>query len=171
MSKIDTKTKQEKLKQIVSLVKEAQKIASGLGYANLFQPGLVKELIIGSALGHEVHTTKHEADAWDPKNPSNLYEYLSCWENGTFQLDRMFKSPEEKKKKSLLRISRNSCFYCAVFKQEAPLDIKVIYKVPTENILKETERQLSISSNDISHVGFTIKWAKTNGEEVYTNDN
>jgi len=171
MIKIDSKTKQEKLKKIVTLVKEAQKIASELGYINLFQPGLVKELIIGAALGHEVHTTKHEADAWDPKDPSKLYEYLSCWEGGTFQLDRMFKNPEEKKKKSLLRISRNDCFYCAVFKQEAPLDIKAIYKVSTENIMKETERQLAASSNDISHVGFTIKWAKANGEEVYTNDN
>ena len=82
----------------------------------------------------------------------------------------MFKSPEDKKKKSLQRIIRNDCFYCVVFQQESPLDIKVIYKVPTEKILKEAERQLSASSNDISHIGFTIKWAKANGEEVYTND-
>lgn len=170
MTDTDPKIKQKKLKEIVALVKKAQKIASDLGYTNLFQPGLVKELIIGAALGHEVHTTKHEADAWDPNDPSKLYEYLSCWGGGTFQLDRMFKSPEEKKKKSLMRIIRNDCFYCAVFRQVSPLDIKVIYKVPTEKILKETERQLAASSNDISHVGFTIKWAKANGEEVYTND-
>lgn len=166
----DTGEKQAQLKKIVSLLKEAQKLASKLGFNNLFQPGLVKEIITGAALEHEVHTTKHEADAWDPKDPSKLYEYLSCWEGGTFQLDRMFKSPEDKKKKSLQRIIRNDCFYCVVFQQESPLDIKVIYKVPTEKILKEAERQLSASSNDISHIGFTIKWAKANGEEVYTND-
>lgn len=170
MTITDPKIKQEKLKKIVALVKEAQKVAAELGYTNLFQPGLVKEIIVGAALGHEVHTTKHEADAWDPNDPSKLYEYLSCWEGGTFQLDRMFKNPEEKKKRSLMRIIRNDCFYCAVFQQESPLDIKVIYKVPTDKILKETERQLAASSNDISHVGFTIKWAKANGEEVYTND-
>lgn len=170
MTNEDTSTKQEKLQEIVSLVKQAQEIASSLGYRNLFQPGLVKEMITGAALGHEVHTTKHEADAWDPDDPSKLYEYLSCWEGGTFQLDRMFKRPEEKKKRSLMRIIRNDCFFCVVFQQESPLDIKVIYKVPTEKILAETERQLAASSNDISHVGFTIKWAKNNGEEVYVSD-
>jgi len=167
----DTDEKQAQLKKIVSLLKEAQELATKVGFNNLFQPGLVKEIITGAALGHEVHTTKHEADAWDPKDPGKLYEYLSCWEGGTFQLDRMFKSPEDKRKKSLQRIVRNDCFFCVVFQQESPLDIKVIYKVPTEKILKETERQLTASSNDISHVGFTIKWAKANGEEVYTNDN
>lgn len=166
-----TNSRQQKLDQIVSLLKQAQKIAAELGFLNLFQPGLAKEMITASILNHEVHTTKHEADAWDPTNPDIKYEYLSCWEGGTFQLDRMFKYPEDKKQKSLQRIIRNDCFFCVVFKKESPLDVKTIYKISTQDILQEAERQLHASSNDISHVGFTIKWAREYGEVVYSNDN
>lgn len=162
-----TSDRQQKLDQIVLLLKQAQKIATELGFVNLFQPGLAKEMITASILDHEVHTTKHEADAWDPNDPSRKYEYLSCWEGGTFQLDRMFKFPEDKRQRSLQRITRNDCFFCVVFKKESPLDVKTIYKIPTPDILSEAERQLVASSNDISHVGFTIKWANTHGEIVY----
>ena len=51
------------ISQIVEYVKKAQEIATRYGYKNLLQPGLVKELIIGDLLGHEVHRTKHQADA------------------------------------------------------------------------------------------------------------
>jgi hypothetical protein len=64
--------------------KKAQEIASKHGFRNLLQPGLVKELIIADMLGHDVHTTKHEPDAYDPNDPNLKYEYLSCFENGTF---------------------------------------------------------------------------------------
>ena len=90
---------------------------------------------------------------------------------GTFQLDRMFKFPEDKKQKSLQRIRRNDCFFCVVFKKESPLDVKTIYKISTQDILQEAERQLAASSNDISHVGYTIRWAHEHGEIVYSSDN
>ena len=93
------------ISRIVELVKEAQEIAARYGFRNLLQPGLIKELIIADILGHEVHKTKHEPDAYDPENPDLKYEYLSCFENGTFQLDRMFKSPPDKRAKSLERIT------------------------------------------------------------------
>ena len=163
-----TSDRQQKLDQIVLLLKQAQKIATELGFINLFQPGLAKEMITASILDHEVHTTKHEADAWDPKDPNVKYEYLSCWEGGTFQLDRMFKFPEDKRQRSLQRITRNDSFFCVVFKKESLLDVKTIYKIPTQDILLEAERQLFVSSNDISHVGFTIKWANVHGEIVYS---
>jgi hypothetical protein len=153
--------------QIVEYILKAQEIATLYGYKNLLQPGMVKELIIGDILGHEVHRTKHEPDAWEPNNPEIKYEYLSCVEGGTFQLDRMFKSPVEKRTKSLNRISRNSTVFCAVFDAEHPLTVRVIYKLPVEIVLQETERQLDASSNDISHVGFTVKWCEKNGEVVY----
>jgi hypothetical protein len=79
----------------------------------------------------------------------------------------MFKSPEDKKQRSLLRITRNDCFFCAVFYKTDPLRIKAIYRVPVSKILEETERQLTASSNDISHIGFTIKWVSENGDKVY----
>lgn len=159
------------ISQIVELVKKAQEIASKHGFKNLLQPGLVKELIIADILGHDVHKTKHEPDAYDPLNPNLKYEYLSCFENGTFQLDRMFKAPPDKRAKSLERITRNHKIYCAVFKEESPLTVIAIYEVEVEVLLRETERQLDRSRNDISHVGFTIKWVQENGREVYRNPN
>ena len=157
----------EGVKKIVTLMSKAQNIGTKLGYTNLLQPGLVKELIIGSILGHAVHKTKHDADAFDPIDRTIEYEYLSCFEDGTFQLDRMFKSPEEEHQKSMRRITRNKYFYCAVFTRKNPLHVKAIYQVPVQAIYDETNRQLANSKNNISHVGFTIPWVKENGEKVY----
>ena len=158
------------ISQIVEYVKKAQEIATRHGYKNLLQPGLVKELIIGDLLGHEVHRTKHAADAWDPNNPELKYEYLSCLEKGTFQLDRMFKSPSHKRAKSLERVTRNTAIYCAVFEEDNPLTVIIIYQLSIAVVLREIERQLNASSNDISHVGLTIKWCERNGEVVYRKD-
>ncbi|HPY32062.1 MAG TPA: hypothetical protein PLT00_15880 [Verrucomicrobiota bacterium] len=154
--------------QIISYVRKAQEIAAQHGFKNLLQPGLVKELVVADILGHEVHRTKHEPDAYDPANPKRKFEYLSCFDGGTFQLDRMFKSPADKRAKSLERITRNSAIYCAVFDKESPLNVITIYEVPVDVLLREAERQLNASRNDISHVGVTIKWAQQNGKVVYT---
>ena len=156
--------------QIVGHIKKAQEIAAQHGYKILLLSGLLKELIIGDLLGHEVHRTKHEPDAWDPKNPALKFEYLSCFEKGKFQLDRMFKSPPEKRAKSLERVTRNAAIYCAVFAEANPLTVLVIYKLPVEVVLQEIERQLDASSNDISHIGLTIKWCERQGEVVYKKD-
>lgn len=158
------------ISQIVGYIKKAQEIAAQHGYKNLLQPGLVKELIIGDILGHEVHRTKHEADAWDPNNPEFKFEYLSCLEKGTFQLDRMFKSPPEKRAKSLVRVIRNAAIYGAVFEEDNPLTVTIIYGLSVAVVLREVERQLDASSNDISHVALTIKWCERNGEVVYRKD-
>lgn len=154
--------------QIISYVRKAQEIAALHGFKNLLQPGLVKELVVADILGHEVHRTKHEPDAFDPANSSRKFEYLSCFKGGTFQLDRMFKSPADKRAKSLERITRNTAIYCAVFEEESPLDVITIYEVPVDVMLREAERQLDASRNEISHVGFTIKWAQQNGKVVHT---
>ena len=153
--------------QIINYVRKAQEIASRHGFKNLLQPGLVKELIVADILGHEVHSTKHEPDAHDPADPSRRFEYLTCFQGGTFQLDRMFKAPQAKRAKSLERITRNAAIYCAVFDRESPLDVIVIYEVPVSVMLREAERQLDASRNEISHMGFTIKWAGENGRVAY----
>lgn len=158
------------ISQIVGYIKKAQEIAAQHGYKNLLQPGLVKELIIGDILGHQVHRTKHEADAWDPNNAELKFEYLSCLEKGTFQLDRMFKSPPENRAKSLVRVTRNAAIYCAVFEEDNPLTVTIIYRLSVAVVLQEVERQLDASSNDISHVGLTIKWCERHGEAVYRKD-
>lgn len=156
------------INEIIQHVKRAQVIASAHGLSNLLQPGLVKELVIAEILDHEIHKTKHEPDAWDKKDPSLKFEYLSCFQGGTFQFDRMFKAPADKRKKSLDRIARNSKIFCAIFKEDSPLDVEAIYEVNVKTVLKETERQLDRSSNDISHVGYTIKWVKENGTLIYS---
>jgi hypothetical protein len=156
------------IRQIIAYIRQAQEIATQHGFKNLLQPGLVKELVVADILGHEIHRTKHEPDAFDPANPARQFEYLSCFAGGTFQLDRMFKSPADKRAKSLSRITRNAAIFCAVFDEESPLDVIAIYEVPVDVMLREAERQLDASRNEISHVGFTIKWAQQNGKVVYT---
>jgi len=158
---------QKIISEIIKLVIKAQELALSIGIPNLLQPGLVKEMIISETLGHELITSKRDADARDKNDPSIKYEYLSCYEGGTGQLDRMFKAPPEKRAESLSRITRNKMIYLAIFFKENPLKIKVIYAIEPSVLLQETERQLDRSSNDISHVGFSENWAKENGRAVF----
>ena len=153
--------------KIIALVIEAAELARSAGIDNLLQPGLVKEMIIANTLGHELITSKRDADAQDPNDPSIKYEYLSCKEGGTGQLDRMFKRPEHKREQSLNRILRNAKIYIAVFHKIDQTKIKVIYEVDPAVMAEEAERQLDRSRNDISHVGFPERWAKDNGKVIY----
>ena len=153
--------------KIIKLVLEASELARSIGIPNLMQPGLIKELIIADILGHQPITSKRDADACDPEDTSILYEYLSCKEGGTGQLDRMFKEPLVKREESLLRISRNKKIYFAVFYSENQAKVKVIYELEPEVVVAETIRQLDRSRNAISHVGFSEPWANRCGREVY----
>ena len=154
-------------RRIVGFVLQAAELARTVGIQNILQPGLVKEMIMADHLGHKVITTKRDADACDPVDPTVLYEYLSCKEGGTGQLDRMFKEPVENRKESLNRIWRNKKVYYAVFYENDQTRTKVIYEIEPETLVKETERQLDASRNAISHVGFTETWVKRNGKIVY----
>lgn len=158
---------QKIISKIIELVMKAQGLALSIGIPNILQPGLVKEMIISEILGHELITSKRDADARDKNNPSIKYEYLSCYEGGTGQLDRMFKSPIDKRAESLYRITRNKMVYLAIFYKKNPLKIKVIYEIQPTVLLKETERQLDRSSNEISHVGFSEEWVKSNSKIIY----
>lgn len=153
---------QDIVRKIIHLIRKAQKLALKIGIGNILQPGLIKEMIIAEKLGHQIIISKHDSDACNPHNPKEKYEYLSSYEGGTGQLDRMFKSPKEKRQKSLERITRNAKIYYAVFYRQDPLKIKVIYEVEPKVLLKEVERQLDASHNAISHVSITEKWAKEN---------
>lgn len=157
----------EVYRKIVALVVKASELAKTVGIHNLLQPGLVKEMIIADLLGHQLITTKRDADARDPDNFEILYEYLSCKEGGSGQLDRMFKEPEKKRQESLNRIRRNSKIYCAIFYKNNQTRAKVIYEMDPKVVVKETERQLDRSRNVISHVSFSEKWAQENGQIVY----
>jgi len=159
--------KQKIISEIIKFVRKAQMLAFKIGIPNILQPGLVKEMIISETLGHNLISSKRDADACDKSNPLIKYEYLSCYEGGTGQLDRMFKNPPEKRAESLQRITRNKMIYLAIFYKNNPLQVKVIYEIKPSILIKETERQLNRSSNDISHVGFSENWAEENGRNVY----
>lgn len=158
---------QKIISKIIELIMQAQKLALSIGIPNILQPGLVKEMIISETLGHKPITSKRDADGCDKNDPSIKYEYLSCYEGGTGQLDRMFKLPADKRAESLHRITRNKMIYLVIFYKKDPLKIKIIYEVQPSVLLKETERQLDRSRNKISHVGFSEDWAKPNSKVVY----
>ncbi len=154
-------------RKIVELIRSAQDLAVKVGLPNILQPGLVKEMIIADILGHKLISSKRNADACDPNDSSIQYEYLSCKEGGSGQLDRMFKAPPAERAKSLERITRNKMIYYAIFYEENQLKPKVIYAIKPEVLLHEAIRQLDRSRNDISHCGFSNNWARDNGLIVY----
>ncbi len=154
-------------RKITELVLEAADLAESIGISNLLQSGLVKEMIMADLLGHELMHGKRDADARDFKDHNIVYEYLSCKEGGTGQFDRMFKSPPDKRQESLNRIRRNSKIYLAIFYKHNQAQVKAIYELEPEIVVKETERKLDRSGNNISHVGFTEKWAQANGTIIY----
>ena len=161
-------SEKEAIANIILPFKEAQQIASQHGWNNIIQPGLVKEMIIADILGHQVHKTKHEPDAFEYGNPEIGYEYLTCNNNkGSFQIDRFFKSPPAKKASSMARITRNKAIYCVIFDAKNSLDVLEIIEIDIDSFVIEVERQLSESSNDISHIGVPIKWARNNGKVVF----
>ena len=157
-------------RRIVALIIQAAELARTVDIPNLLQPGLVKEMIIAELLGHELITTKRNADARDPSDPSVVYEYLSCKEGGSGQLDRMFKEPANKRHESLNRIWRNAKIYYAVFYKYNQTKVKIIYEIEPIVMVEETERQLDRSQNTISHVGFTENWVQKNGKVVYQDE-
>ena len=159
--------KEKIISQIIVLVRKAQGLALKIGIPNILQPGLVKEMIIAEMLNHKLIVSKRDADACDRSNSDIKYEYLTCYEGGTGQLDRMFKEPSEKREESLYRIKRNKKIYLALFYKNSPLKVKVIYKIEPNVLLEEAEKQLDRSKNDISHVGFSENWAKENGVVIY----
>lgn len=152
---------------IIELVLKASELARTVGINNLLQPGLVKEMIIADILGHELIYSKRDADAHASGNPNEKYEYLSCKEGGSGQLDRMFKEPPHMRDESLRRIRRNKKVFLAVFYEAIQTKCKIIYEIDPEAVVAETERQLNRSRNAISHVGFSEEWARGNGRVVY----
>lgn len=157
----------EVYRQIINLVLKAAELARSVGITNLLQPGLVKEMIIADILGHELIPSKRDADAHERDNPNVKYEYLTCKEGGTGQLDRMFKEPPEKRAESISRITRNRKIFFAVFYADNQTKVKVIYELTPEDVSDEAQKQLDRSRNTISHVGFTEGWAKLKGKVVY----
>jgi hypothetical protein len=88
------------------------------------------------------------------------YEYLSCKEGGSFQLDRIHKD-------NLHRIERNSAFYFAQFNKEDGLKCQKIWKGQTNIVLAEAQEKISRMSESSKHIGFSEDWVEKNCELVY----
>lgn len=158
---------QDVYRQVIDLVLRASRLAQSIGISNLFQPGLIKEMIIADLLGHQLIHSKRDADACSYDNPNEKYKYLSYKEGGSGQLDRMFSRPDDKRAESLTRITRNAKIFYAIFYADDQTKCKVIYELDPDVVLLEANRQLDQTRNAISHVGFSIRWARENGKVVY----
>jgi len=128
---------------------------------DLLTPGFVKEWLISDILGHDCHKTKHGADAYS-KDGKEKYEYLSCKEGGSFQLDRIHKG-------NLHRIERNDSFFFAQFDKDNGLKCKRIWKGNTDVVLEESIKKIESMSDSSKHIGFTSKWVNENCELVFEN--
>ncbi|MBU3700104.1 MAG: hypothetical protein FGM33_08870 [Candidatus Kapabacteria bacterium] len=78
----------------------------------------------------------------------------------------MFSQPNEKRVVSLSRILRNEKLCFASFTR-GTLDVAVIYEVSPRAAADEAERQLDVSSNEISHISFSSSWTSTHGTKVW----
>lgn len=127
---------------------------------DLLTPGFIKEWMVSELLGHECHKTKHGADAYS-KDGTEKYEYLSCKEGGSFQLDRIHEE-------NLHRVERNNAFFFALFDKEDGLVCKEIWKCETNKVLDEiTTKILSSKKVSSKHVSISLKWVKANSARVY----
>jgi hypothetical protein len=126
---------------------------------DLLTPGFIKEWLISNILGHDCHKTKHGADAYS-KDGKEKYEYLSCKEGGSFQLDRIHHG-------NLHRITRNDSFYFAQFDKKNGLECKKIWKGQTQKVFEEAVKKIDSMSESSKHIGFSTKWVEENCEIVY----
>lgn len=150
--------------KLVLLIEALNSLKNKSGFEqDLLTPGFIKEWLVSDILGHDCHKTKHGADAYS-KDGLEKYEYLSCKDGGTFQLDRIHKD-------NLHRITRNDAFYFAQFDKSDGLVCRNIWKGNTEVVLKESVKKIESMSESSKHIGFSIKWVRDNCELVYSNLN
>ena len=119
---------------------------------------------MASVLGHQLIPRKNSSDARDGRGDN--YEYLASINRKavetnkgcSFQIDRVTKN-------NLSRITRNKAFFFGIFKTHLELD--EIWRVDTNVVLQEVNRQLAGCKNEIAHINFLSKWVKETGERVY----
>ena len=126
---------------------------------DLLTPGFIKEWLVSKILNHSCHKTKHGPDATSLDGLEH-YEYLSCKEGGSFQLDRIHKD-------NLHRIERNNAFYFALFDKEQGLNCIKIFKGDTSLVLSEAKEKIAKMSESSKHIGFSIDWVEKNCELIY----
>ena len=127
---------------------------------DLLTPGFIKEWMVAEILDHNCHKTKHGADAYS-KDGTEKYEYLSCKEGGTFQLDRIHED-------NLHRVERNDAFFFALFDKRDGLSCKNIWKCTTDKVLEIVKNKIETSKKKSSkHVSISLSWVEQNSEKVF----
>jgi hypothetical protein len=127
---------------------------------DLLTPGFIKEWMVAEILDHNCHKTKHGADAYS-KDGTEKYEYLSCKEGGTFQLDRIHED-------NLHRVERNDAFFFALFDKRDGLSCKNIWKCTTDKVLEIFKNKIESSKKKSSkHVSISLSWVEQNSEKVF----
>jgi hypothetical protein len=127
---------------------------------DLLTPGFIKEWMVAEILDHNCHKTKHGADAYS-KDGTEKYEYLSCKEGGTFQLDRIHED-------NLHRVERNDAFFFALFDKRDGLSCKNIWKCTTDKVLEIVKNKIESSKKKSSkHVSISLSWVEQNSEKVF----
>jgi hypothetical protein len=115
--------------------------------------------MVSKILGHACHRTKHGPDATSLDGTEH-YEYLSCKEGGSFQLDRIHED-------NLHRIERNNAFYFASFNKENGLNCRKIWRGETPVVLTEAREKIGRMSESSKHIGFSEEWVRNNCTLVY----
>jgi hypothetical protein len=127
---------------------------------DLLTPGFIKEWMVSEILDHDCHKTKHGADAYS-KDGLEKYEYLSCKEGGSFQLDRIHED-------NLHRVERNNAVFFAQFDKEDGITCKEIWRTSTDVFLQEVKNKIASARTTTSkHVSINLAWVKENGVQVY----
>lgn len=147
----DQKEYSQVLDTIIQHLKYSQELAKRLGLNNLSQPGVVKEIIMANALGHKVQTSKHLHDAESFTDSEERYEYLTCLDGGSFQLDRVSEENLE------MIETRNKYVYCGIFNKAEPLHLEQIYELDPSRLYKFMLDKYSASSSTSRHVNVRLK--------------
>lgn len=127
---------------------------------DLLTPGFLKEWQISELLNHICHKTKHGADATNQEGTEN-YEYLSCKDGGSFQLDRIHKD-------NLHRIERNTKFFFALYDKENGLKCSKIWSIDATVVLEEAKVKIAKMKESSNHIGFSQSWVEEHGMVVYS---
>jgi hypothetical protein len=154
----------EFVSRLRSSIHELQEAGAELGYKNILQPGLIKEILIADTLGHRSLPSKQGANA---SAGEDLFEYVTCaGNNGTFQWAVMYADPPEKKERSLDRIRRIAAVFCAVFDEDNPVGLIRIFRVATSDVLSEVSRQLDRGKSPTT-VHLRMGWVREFGRLVW----
>jgi hypothetical protein len=159
----------QRRQKILALMSEACRLAVLEGIPDLCRPGVVKQMIVSDALGHESCGAWHygPGDAFDPKDPEKRFEYFITSDGKRFQAGIVRRSDWEAKKSFYVRFEKAAAIFFAVFDTHEPLKLLRVYRVETEAFRAALEQQIAQSKSAIVNSTFAERWVATNGTLVF----